>query len=164
GADGPRPARLHAAGSRLPGVPAGEAVPRATPRRGDPLPPAPREAAEPPRLRGGGVRDPGAGGAPDALRGIAPRRAWAVPGRPGGGGAGGGGVGAGRRARAPARAAPPAAARHTIMNRRLDIRVYRARPLSNPESASRDPRPLRWFTPHRLRSAAIPTLTRRIAA
>jgi A/G-specific adenine glycosylase len=60
-------------------------------------------------------------------------------------------------------AAAPASARHTIMNRRLDIRVYPARPVSHPNSEIRNPA-FRWFTPARLRTAAIPTLTRRIAA
>ncbi len=63
----------------------------------------------------------------------------------------------------------PATTRHTIMNRRLEIQVYPAR------ANGRPPRPkagttkpaagsVRWFTPARLEVAAIPTLTRRIAA
>jgi A/G-specific adenine glycosylase len=58
----------------------------------------------------------------------------------------------------------PASARHTIMNRRLDIRVYRARPAPDPKLDAGNPVSLRWFTPARLSVSAIPTLTRRIAA
>jgi len=60
-------------------------------------------------------------------------------------------------------AAEPASARHTIMNRLLDIRVYRARPIEDPASRIGNRSSVRWFTPGRLRTAAIPTLTRRIA-
>jgi A/G-specific adenine glycosylase len=59
---------------------------------------------------------------------------------------------------------PPAMTRHTIVHRRLEIRVYRARSESNPKSEIRNPKLLRWFTARRLETAAIPTLTRRIAA
>lgn len=53
-------------------------------------------------------------------------------------------------------------ARHAVVNRRLEITVFRAR--------SRGPRPrragagTRWFRPADLESAAIPTLTRKVAA
>jgi A/G-specific adenine glycosylase len=55
-------------------------------------------------------------------------------------------------------------ASHTIMNRRLEIRVYPARDAGeNRRSETRSPKSLRWFTPERLNAAAIPTLTRRVA-
>ncbi len=59
-----------------------------------------------------------------------------------------------------------ATARHTIVNRRLDIRVYRA----VPRAAAGAGRPagsttvVRWLTPEALARSAIPTLTRRIAS
>jgi len=58
--------------------------------------------------------------------------------------------------------ARPRPARHTIVNRRLEISVYLARrnprsKIQNPKSASR------WLAPEQLRRAAIPTLTRKIA-
>ena len=57
-----------------------------------------------------------------------------------------------------------ASTRHTIMNRRLDIRVYPARPAArNPRPEIRSAKSIRWFTPERLDAAAIPTLTRRVA-
>jgi len=59
-------------------------------------------------------------------------------------------------------AAPIAATRHTMVHRRLEIRVYRAE-VRDPESEVRGPATTRWFSPARLESAAIPTLTRRIA-
>ena len=58
--------------------------------------------------------------------------------------------------------------RHTIVHRRLEIRVYRA------VAAARRPPPFRkgaapplgtrWLTPSELARAAVPTLTRKIAA
>lgn len=57
-------------------------------------------------------------------------------------------------------AAPIGEASHTVLNRRLRIRVYRGRIRRMPlNSAS-----LRWFTPEALARAAIPTLTRKIGA
>jgi A/G-specific adenine glycosylase len=57
-----------------------------------------------------------------------------------------------------------ASARHTIMNRRLDIRVYPARDETRkPAAAPGRTKSVRWFTPERLEAAAIPTLTRRVA-
>jgi A/G-specific adenine glycosylase len=58
---------------------------------------------------------------------------------------------------------PIASTRHTMVHRRLDIRIYPAAPASS-GSDTRNPRSIRWFTPERLAGAAIPTLTRRIAA
>jgi adenine-specific DNA glycosylase len=56
-------------------------------------------------------------------------------------------------------------ARHTIVHRRLEIRVYSARVRTgNKKSEIRNPKSVRWFTAARLSTAAIPTLTRRIAA
>ncbi len=60
-----------------------------------------------------------------------------------------------------------ATTRHTIMNRRLEIHVYAARAEGRPPRLTAEtakPASLRWFTPARLEAAAIPTLTRRIAA
>ena len=63
-----------------------------------------------------------------------------------------------------------ASARHSIMQRRLDIRVYHARNTGPAGSRTRSPErecgrrgSVRWFTPERLEAAAIPTLTRRVA-
>jgi len=56
---------------------------------------------------------------------------------------------------------PSGAARHTIVNKRLEISVYRA-VSENPGSRIQDPRST-WLTPRQLRRAAIPTLTRKIA-
>jgi len=68
------------------------------------------------------------------------------------------------------RSGPVSSARHTIMNRRLEIRVYAARENGDAKSETRNPKPaargrasVRWFTPERLEAAAIPTLTRRVA-
>jgi A/G-specific adenine glycosylase len=61
------------------------------------------------------------------------------------------------------RRGPVARARHTIMNRRLDIRVYPARDVGHPKSKVRSAKSARWFTPRGLDAAAIPTLTRRVA-
>lgn len=58
----------------------------------------------------------------------------------------------------------PVVTRHTIVHRRLEIRVYSARPRGpGSKPGARDARSRRWFTPARLEAAAIPTLTRRIA-
>jgi A/G-specific adenine glycosylase len=56
---------------------------------------------------------------------------------------------------------PSGATRHTIVNKRLEISVYRAVP-ANPGSPIQDPKST-WLTPRQLRRAAIPTLTRKIA-
>jgi A/G-specific adenine glycosylase len=57
---------------------------------------------------------------------------------------------------------PPSSARHTIVNRRLEISVYSASP--NPKSKIQDPKSVnRWLSPRQLGQAAIPTLTRKIA-
>ncbi len=53
---------------------------------------------------------------------------------------------------------PVAVARHTIVNRHLEIAVYPAARAARATSA-----PVRWLTPRALASAPIPTLTRRIA-
>jgi A/G-specific adenine glycosylase len=58
-------------------------------------------------------------------------------------------------------AAPVAAVRHTVVNRRLEIEVFRGR--SSNGAACRMPPGARWFTPGELGRAAIPTLTRKIA-
>ena len=50
--------------------------------------------------------------------------------------------------------------RHTVVNRRLEIEVFRAR--GSPRRPAGAP-PMRWFTPGDLERAAIPTLTRKIA-
>lgn len=59
------------------------------------------------------------------------------------------------------RSAPIGRARHAVVNRRIEIAVFRAR-------AARGGRPrpdrARWFLPGELENAAIPTLTRKIAA
>jgi len=60
-----------------------------------------------------------------------------------------------------ARDAEPAAfVRHTVVNRRLEIEVFRAH--GSPRRADCAP-PARWFAPAELARAAIPTLTRKIA-
>jgi A/G-specific adenine glycosylase len=62
------------------------------------------------------------------------------------------------------RSAAASATRHTIMNRDLRIAVYPASPRFNPESTIQNPKLApRWLTAQQLRSAAIPTLTRKIA-
>jgi A/G-specific adenine glycosylase len=58
--------------------------------------------------------------------------------------------------------ARPATARHTIMNRRLEILVYSARP-SGRKTDRGDPMSRRWLTTRQLATAPIPTLTRRVA-
>ena len=63
--------------------------------------------------------------------------------------------------------APVAAARHTMVHRLLDIRVYRAEKVPSRRRGVRPLRgqtPARWLTPERLARAPIPTLTRKIAA
>jgi len=55
---------------------------------------------------------------------------------------------------------PLGTARHTVVNRRITIEVFSARP--NPKSKIQDPKS-RWFTASQLQRAAIPTLTRKIA-
>jgi len=57
--------------------------------------------------------------------------------------------------------------RHTIVHRRLEIRVYRAVAArrSPPFRKGAGPPPgTRWLTPSELARAAVPTLTRKIAA
>jgi len=56
-----------------------------------------------------------------------------------------------------ANGAPEGAARHTIVNRRLEIRVYRAEP-----RVTRAPRG-RWLSSAAFHAAAVPTLARKIA-
>ncbi len=58
---------------------------------------------------------------------------------------------------------PLAMTRHTMVHRLLAIAVYRATPTPGPKSKIRNPQPVRWLTPGRLVTAAIPTLTRKIA-
>ena len=58
-----------------------------------------------------------------------------------------------------------ATARHTIVNRVLDIRVYRAvERAGHDRTRERGPAAARWLTPGALARSAIPTLTRRIAS
>jgi A/G-specific adenine glycosylase len=57
---------------------------------------------------------------------------------------------------------PVGHARHTIVNRRLAITVFSARPES-PVVHHESPTSSRWFRPQDLQRAAIPTLTRKIA-
>ena len=58
---------------------------------------------------------------------------------------------------------PLGTARHTMVNRRIAINVYRAK--GSAPSAFRPPpsAALRWFTPRQLDGAPIPTLTRKVA-
>ncbi|MGE5275867.1 MAG: A/G-specific adenine glycosylase [Acidobacteriota bacterium] len=56
---------------------------------------------------------------------------------------------------------PVASVRHTVVNRRLEIEVFRAR-ASKPPLVESDPA-ARWFSSRQLARAAIPTLTRKIA-
>lgn len=58
---------------------------------------------------------------------------------------------------------PIGSTRHTMVHRRLEIRLYPAEP-SKPGSVAAIPGSVRWFTRARLAEAAIPTLTRRIAS
>jgi A/G-specific adenine glycosylase len=57
--------------------------------------------------------------------------------------------------------APLATVRHTVVNRRLEIEVFRARGPGRP-AAAKSPA-ARWFSSRALARAAIPTLTRKIA-
>ncbi|HEY1251543.1 MAG TPA: NUDIX domain-containing protein [Thermoanaerobaculia bacterium] len=59
--------------------------------------------------------------------------------------------------------APSGAARHTVVNKRLEIAVYPAAPSPSPRSKIQNPKSARWLTARQLRGAAIPTLTRKIA-
>jgi A/G-specific adenine glycosylase len=52
-------------------------------------------------------------------------------------------------------------ARHAVVNRRIEISVFRA---DAPASGARRARGMRWFRPGELDAAAVPTLTRKIAA
>jgi len=54
-------------------------------------------------------------------------------------------------------------ARHTVVNRRIEISVFRADRASRP-GARTDRGAGRWFLPGELADAAVPTLTRKIAA
>ena len=56
---------------------------------------------------------------------------------------------------------PSAAVRHTVVNRRLEIEVFRGRTTSSASTA--EARDARWFSSSELARAAIPTLTRKIA-
>jgi A/G-specific adenine glycosylase len=56
--------------------------------------------------------------------------------------------------------APIGEASHTVLNRRLRIRIYRGRIRRAPLNSGA----FRWFTPQALARAAIPTLTRKIGA
>jgi hypothetical protein len=51
---------------------------------------------------------------------------------------------------------------HTIVNRRLDVRVYRA-VIPDTEPDGRNPRSSRWFSAAALDGGAVPTLTKKIA-
>jgi A/G-specific adenine glycosylase len=57
------------------------------------------------------------------------------------------------------------AARHAVVNRRIEISIFRAvrRRATSPTRQSRRPG-VRWFRPEELAGAALPTLTRKIAA
>jgi hypothetical protein len=48
-----------------------------------------------------------------------------------------------------------------VVNRRLEISVFRARRSGRSRPAGKD---ARWFLPQELGAAAVPTLTRKIAA
>ncbi len=58
--------------------------------------------------------------------------------------------------------APIGRTRHTIVHRHLTIAVYAATRAAR--RAARTSAAVRWLTPAQLDAAAIPTLTRRIAA
>ncbi|HSE63555.1 MAG TPA: NUDIX domain-containing protein, partial [Thermoanaerobaculia bacterium] len=61
--------------------------------------------------------------------------------------------------------APPIGrARHAVVNRRLDISVFRARARPVAVANGRRGDGSRWFRPGELDTAAVPTLTRKIAA
>jgi A/G-specific adenine glycosylase len=55
-----------------------------------------------------------------------------------------------------------ASARHAVVNRRIEIAVFRAK--GSPPPGRRGERNARWFLPGELDGAAVPTLTRKIAA
>jgi A/G-specific adenine glycosylase len=57
---------------------------------------------------------------------------------------------------------PVGSARHSVVNRRIEISIFRAR-LKSPEAVSIG-EDTRWFLPRELDRAALPTLTRKIAA
>ena len=57
---------------------------------------------------------------------------------------------------------PVASVRHTVVNRRLEIEVFRARGKRAPLLGESEPN-ARWFSSRQLARAAIPTLTRKIA-
>jgi adenine-specific DNA glycosylase len=56
---------------------------------------------------------------------------------------------------------PIGRARHAVVNRRIEITVYQARDRSRGAARTEQ---ARWFLPGELENAAIPTLTRKIAA
>jgi A/G-specific adenine glycosylase len=57
------------------------------------------------------------------------------------------------------------AARHAVVNRRIEIAVFRATRTNSTAATRRSRRPgARWFRPEELTDAALPTLTRKIAA
>jgi len=56
-----------------------------------------------------------------------------------------------------------ATARHAVVNRRIRIEVFPARPGSQPPIPGPPLPGARWFTPRQLDRAAIPTLTRKVA-
>jgi A/G-specific adenine glycosylase len=58
---------------------------------------------------------------------------------------------------------PIGRARHTVVNRRIEITVFRARARST-GAVGPGPDVARWFLPGELENAAVPTLTRKIAA
>jgi A/G-specific adenine glycosylase len=58
---------------------------------------------------------------------------------------------------------PAAVTRHTMVHRRLTIAVYRAAPSRRADPEAPSPSSARWLRTSRLASAAIPTLTRKIA-
>ncbi len=57
---------------------------------------------------------------------------------------------------------PVGVTQHTIVNRRLDVRVYRAGS-NGAAPATRNSGSARWFSPAALEAGAVPTLTRKIA-
>jgi len=56
---------------------------------------------------------------------------------------------------------PIGRARHAVVNRRIEITVFPARARATGAAGSE---PARWFLPGELENAAVPTLTRKIAA
>ncbi len=59
-------------------------------------------------------------------------------------------------------AAPIGETRHAVVNRRVHVEVFRTRPIDRNGAVPR--RGARWFLPAELHGAAVPTLTRKIAA